>query len=237
MPISLKRSAAAALLVVVGAVSVAQAATAPELVSAKGILARGDAVFLFAEVSHCATLADPAVPAAQIFISTDGGRTWSRKGPEIEGNEFKYALGTEAGLWVAGVHTAEDVADPFVLAPGKAPFEWELHTIYDGPADLGVVAFRRNGDLLAWVHHHDHGTDKWRTYLHASSDGGRSWKTVGRAKRDFPKGLREFAEITKQTAEWRIVDRDDGGFAIEHRAGARKPWQTMSAFPVQRCDP
>jgi hypothetical protein len=234
---SLRRSAAAALLIVAGIVSAAPGATALELVSAKGILARGDAVVLFAEISHCATLSDPPAPAAQLFVSTDGGRTWSKQGPELDGSEFKYAYDTTAGLWVAGLHTAEDLADPFVLAPRKAPFEWDLHTIYEGPADLGLVAFRSNGDLLAWVHHHDHRTDKWRDYLHASSDGGRSFRTVGRAKPDLPKGLREFAGIVKQTAEWRIVDRDDSGFAIEHRAGARKPWQTMAAFPVQRCDP
>ena len=237
MSISLRRSAAAALLIVAGAASAAHGATAPELVGAKGILARGGTVFLFAEISHCATLSDPPAPAAQIFVSTDSGRTWSKKGPELDGSEFKYAYYTGAGLWVAGLHTAEDMADPFILAPGKAPLEWEFHTIYDGPAALGLVAFGKNGDLLAWVHHHDHRTDKWQAYLHASSDRGRSFRTVGRAKREFPKGLREFAEIAKQTADWRIVDRADTGFAVEHRAGARKPWQTMSAFPVQRCDP
>jgi hypothetical protein len=237
LSISLKRSAAAALLAVAVAVSAAHGSTDPELVSAKGILAQGDAVFLFAQVSHCATLSDPGVPAAQIFVSIDGGRTWSKKGPELEGNEFKYAYDTKTGLWVAGLHTAEDVADPFILVPGKAPFEWDLRTIYDGPSALGRLAFLRNGDLLARIIHIDHQTGKGRLYLHASSDGGRSWRTVGRAKQEFPKGLREFAEIAKQTADWRIVDRDDSGFAVEHRAGARKPWQTMSAFPVQRCDP
>ena len=235
MPISLR--AAAALLVVWSTVSVAYGASERELVDGRGILARKDAVVLFAGVSHCATVSDPRVPAAQIFVSTDGGKTWSKKGPALEGNQFRYAYDTSAGLWVAGLHTLEDGADPFVLAPGKEPYQWDLRPIYDGASDLGLVAFRKDGELLAWVHHHDLVNDKWQTYLHASADGGRSWRTVGHAKRAHEKGLREFAEIRKRTPQWRIVSHDDGGFAVEHRRGAQAPRRTVSEFPVQGCDP
>jgi hypothetical protein len=235
--LSISLKAAAAFLGVIGAVSSAYGESDGEAVIAKGILARGDMVVLFTQVSHCVAPSEPVVPAAQMFFSSDGGRTWSKRGPEVEGGEFRYVLNTAGGLWVAGLHIVEEGNDPFILAPGTKPFEWDLRSIYDGASDLGLVAFRKDGELLAWVHHYDHLNDKWQTYLHASSDGGRRWRTVGRAKRDYPKGLREFEEIKKRTPEWRIADRQDSQFAIEHRAGTRQPWQTVSEFPLPKCDP
>jgi hypothetical protein len=237
LSISLRRYAVAAFLVLAGAASAAQAAADRELVRAQGILARGDAVVLFTQVSQCATVSEPAVPAAQIFVSTDGGKTWSKKGPALEGKEFQYVYDTAAGLWVAGMHTLEGPADPFLLVPSKAPFEWNIHVIYEGSAALGRLAFGENRELLARIIHVDLVNDRERGYLHASSDGGRSWRMVGRAKRDYPKGLREFAEIAKQTAKWRVVDGDDGGSRIEHRAGKREPWRTVSEFVAPSCDP
>ena len=235
MPISPRPWAAAALLVIAVAAASARAQTDPELVSAKGILAVGDAIVLFAEVSHCATLPHP--PAAQILVSTDGGKTWSKKGPKLEGSEFRYTYASATGLWVAGLHTAEDPADPFLLAPRPRPFAWDLHTIYAGPADLGSLAFGRNGGLLAWIDHVDRGSGKERVYVHSSADGGRRWKTVGRARRESAKGLQDFAAITRETAGWRIVDRPDHGFDVEHRAAPQEAWQTASAFPQPACEP
>jgi hypothetical protein len=231
------RCAAAALFIVAVVGSAAAGSTESDSVRPDGILSRGDAIVLFTRVSHCVMASEPVLPAAQMFVSNDGGRTWSKKGPELEGDEFQYAYDTAAGLWVAGMHTLEGPADPFLLVPGKASFEWDVHVIYEGSAALGRLAFGENSELLARIIHVDLLNDRERVYLHASSDGGRSWRMIGRAKRDYPKGVREFAEIRKQTAQWRITDRKDSQFAIEHRAGAGRPWQTVSEFPLPKCDP
>jgi hypothetical protein len=237
LSISRRRCAAAALFLVAAAGSAAHGSPETDLVRATGILALGDAVILFTQVSPCAKASEPVLPAAQMFVSIDGGRTWSKKGPELEGDEFQYVYDTGAALWVAGMHTAEGPADPFILVPGTASFEWEAHAIYEGSAALGQLAFGGNGELLARIIHVDLVSDKGRVYLHASSDGGRSWRIIGRTKSDYPKGARRFAEIRKQTAQWRIAVREDSQFAIEHRAGTQQPWQTASEFPLPDCDP
>jgi hypothetical protein len=208
-----------------------------ESVSAKGILAHNGAAILFAEIRHCS--AEPQLPAAQIFVSTDDGKSWSKRGPEIDGSEFEYAYKTGAALWIVGLHTAEGPGiDPFILVPAPSPFTWERHAIYDGPAELKAVRFGGRGHLSALVRHinvHDE-NGGGPIYRHESVDGGRSWKSEGRAKAALSSAGKNFAKITKRDSDWRIRDRADGGFDVQHRLGRQAAWRTMSEFPWQACD-
>lgn len=205
-----------------------------ETIEAHGLLA-GDTLLLFAVVKTCGPEQGP--PMAQIFASTDEGKTWVKRGPALEGSEFQYAAAGPDGVWVAGLHTAEGPGiDPFVLAPEAAPATgWTVRRIYEGPAELLAVARTRPGQLSALVKHIDIHDERWRgpRYLHRSEDDGRTWKAVGPTKATAPARGR-FGKIGKRTPQWRITDRRDGGFDVQRRVG--KLWQTTAEFPWRACD-
>src|SRR2546423_809622 len=103
------------LLAVFAALSGAARAEAIERIRGRGILEKG-ALILFADVHGCGP--EQALPVAQIFVSTDGGQTWVKRGPAIPGSEFEYVQAASDGVWIAGLHTAEGPGiDPFLLAP------------------------------------------------------------------------------------------------------------------------
>jgi hypothetical protein len=221
------------------ATSLALAASEHENVNPNGILVLNDVLVLFAtvqKVPSCSVQSQPA--AAQIYVSTNAGKTWTKRGPELEGSQFEYAYESGGKLWVAGEHTAEGPSiDPFVLVPGEAPSEWVLHTIYKGPSELEGVAFQENGELVAWVRHVNINADNLpgTTYIHKSSDGGRTWKTVGQVKGLSNQPGRRFRKIEKQSATWQVVDQGDRGFIVQQRQGEQTAWKTVSQFPLYSC--
>jgi photosystem II stability/assembly factor-like uncharacterized protein len=213
-----------------------------QIVTADGIFAHGNAVILFTKVSALDCM-EPQADAAQIFVSTDQGKTWTKRGPAIDGSEFQYVLGTGGKLWVVGIHIAEGPAiDPFILAPVGAAYAWRLRRIYSDPSWLQGVAFRGKSTLIAWVSHVSLEAEDWTTgptYAYESVNGGVSWKRTHRVK-SVPKrepSLRFFQKISKQSGDWMTVDLDEGGFVVKHRDGPKAPWKTVSEFHTPDCPP
>jgi hypothetical protein len=210
-----------------------EVAQAQENVDAKGILARGDRVILFTRVRRCAE--ESQIPSAQIFVSTDAGRSWSKRGPQLKGNDFEYVYERGGRIWIAGLHTAEFGADPFILVPTDWGIDWHRYNIYEGPGDLERIAFLARSHLTARVRHINVRDENWKEYIHESVDGGRSWKLVGLVGKVRGASGLAFERIRKRAPKWRIVESGDGGFVVQHRRGLRAPWRTVSRFPWKRC--
>jgi hypothetical protein len=203
----------------------------------KGILAIGNNVLLFTTVRVCS--AEPQLPSAQMLVSTDGGRSWHKRGPRLEGSEFEFVYQRRGQVWIAGLHTAEGPGiDPFVLVPSRRQqrFSWRKYIIHEGPSDLEGIAFGKKAELSALVSHIDMRNEDWKgvLYLHRSSNGGTSWRLVGRAVGARRQRGTPFERIAKENRAWRIVDQDDGGFVVQHR-GAHESWLTASRFPLKPC--
>lgn len=204
-----------------------------ENVRGKGIVVQGDAVFFFAEVEGC----DAPLPAAQVFASSDGGKTWQKRGPALEGSEFEFSQPAPNGLWLAGIHIAEGPGiDPFIWIPGERPYEWVQSTIYEGPASLEDIARLPDGSLLAWVRHIDIHRPEWSgtLYVHRSVDGGRSWKVSATGKATSRNPGFKFRKIRKQSGNWRLADQKNG-VSIQHRKNHDGVWEDVSQFPQQEC--
>lgn len=224
------------LLSIVLAVSLTAVALAQENVASDGVLLRGKTVVLFGRVSTCA--AEGQIPAAQVFISLNDGKTWDRRGPLIEGSTFEYVLDDGITLRVAGSHTAEGPEiDPFLLMSTGDLSEWKLHKIYRGPSELRSVALNDNGQLVAWIKHIDPHRERWEgpTYAYESRDNGATWGVLG----PVPKGTttpagRVFSKIEKEDRGWRVVDMEGGGFEVQHLE-VDHSWKTAHKFPLQMC--
>ena len=214
-----------------------------EAIEAKGILAHGDLVLL-AAVYSCH---DPMpTPVAQVFVSRDDGKTWVKEGPAIDRGEFEYAYADPDAVWAAGRLAAMGPrVDPFILIPraptpgggdGTAP-RWSLVTISVGAADLKGLGLLKNGDLLAWIRHPDaHVKHTWGpVIIHCSGDRGQTWSECPDASSKKPVGpVKKFEKPSKQSGDWRINKRRDGGFDVQHRK--RKAWETVKEFPWQQCE-
>ena len=46
--------------------------------------------------------------------------------------------------------------------------------------------------------------------------------------------MKKFLSITARSGSWRLADRKDGGFDLQHRD--HKRWQTVKEFPWAGCD-
>jgi hypothetical protein len=209
-----------------------------ENVAAYGIWVRNKTIVLFAQVYPCPPKDLTPPGAAQIFVSEDGGGHWEKRGPELDGSEFRYVRAIGDRLWVAGERTAEGPAiEPFIFVPSEKGLEWTQHVIYKDAADLEGIAAQSDGGLTAWIRHlklHDSG---WTgpLYLHESSDGGLTWRVAGRAKRAPRAPGPGFKKIEKQNETWRVRDQDGGGSAIEHRADEHSGWKSVYSFPGNAC--
>jgi len=173
------------------------------------------------------------------MVSTDGGRSWKRRGPALPGYEFVSFFEKDGKVWIAGEHSAEGPAiEPFVFIPAKLPLHWEMRTIYEGSGGLERIAWGNSGELIAWVPHLELG-DEWQgpTYIHQSLDDGRTWKTLGRAKKlKLEKGL-EFTDLTAlKNPLWRITSsRNEMDYRVQHRETVNAPWKTVTHFIHHRC--
>ena len=208
---------------------------AAESIRGRGIFERG-ALYLFAEVHRCGP--EAALPAAQIFVSSDGGKTWVKRGPELPGSELAYVQASSDGLWVAGLHTAEGPGiDPFLLVPAdSASSDWRLRPISEGPAELRGVGRAGSNGFVAWIrpvdiHEKPHPDPE---VLLRSDDGGATWKADAAPKRSPDAHIKRFARVASRSASWRIIDRKDGGFDVQRRGPGG--WQLVKAFPWVRCD-
>jgi len=209
------------------------AAAGNENVSGKGIVVQGDVVVFFAEVRDCGS----EISSAQVFVSSDGGKSWQKRGPSLEGSEFDFFHPAANGLWLAGIHIAEGPGiDPFIWIPGEKPYEWVQSTIYEGPASLEDIARLPDGSLLAWVRHIDIHRPEWpgALYVHRSVDSGRSWKVSAPGKPMSRNSGTKFRRIGTHSKNWRFVDGTNG-VSIQHRKDNNGGWEDVSQISPQEC--
>jgi len=220
------------LLTAALALSMAAAASAQqESVHGKGILVRADAVLLFADVKGCGS--EPQIPSAEVLVSTDGGKTWQKHGPALEGSEFEFLHETPSGVWLAGIHVAEGPGtDPFIWVPAVEPYQWTHYAIYEGPSALQAIAVQSDGSLLAWVRHIDVHRPEWpgTVYVHRSPDG-RSWTTAKHREPTSEKLGTKFEKIQPKNRNWRLTDWGDGSFSVQRKSDDGK-WQDVHLFPA-----
>ncbi len=203
-----------------------------EQLDAKGIWTQGQTVLLFTKVHPCTE--ESEIPSAQILVSTNEGRSWTQRGPREEGGDFEFLYESKGQVWIAGFHTAELGADPFILVPTSL-FNWNRYTIHEGPSFLERIAFQKSGHLIARVRYINFWDENWKEYFHKSIDGGRSWSLVGLAPTCVREPGMAFKRIGRTTPTWRIVDANDGGFAVQHRGREHGSWRTVSRFPSAPC--
>jgi hypothetical protein len=204
-----------------------------ERIRGRGLL-EDHALILLADVHGCGP--EKQLPVAQIFVSTDEGKTWVKRGPAIPGSEFEYTLAAPDGMWIAGLHTAEGPGvDPFFLAPtGKGALDWQVRPITEGPAELRGLGRVAPKEFIAWVRPVDvhEGSPPKSDVLWRSLDGGDTWKADAAPGRK-PPAAKEFHPINMYSGAHRLVDRKDGGFDVQ-RHGPRG-WQPVKAFPWAAC--
>ena len=203
-----------------------------------GIWSHESDVVLFAQVYPCSREELPPPGAAQLFVSRDGGVRWEQSEPQLDGSEFEYVHEEKARLWIVGEHTAEGPAsEAFILVPDEESLAWSRHVIYEGGSDLEGIAISKPGDFIAWIRHLKLGDNGWNglLYVHESSDGGRTWRLVGRAKKAPQNPGNGFKKIERESSEWRVAVKEGGGSTIEHRVNDHSAWKRVAAFPYQAC--
>ena len=233
----IRRTLSLAACTIVAASALLAQQNAKDNVKADAILVHGKAILLFTRMAACD---DNFVPgASQLLVSTDGGRSWQKRGPRLEGYEFDSVSVRDGKVWIAGEHTAEGPAiEPFVFVPAKSPLHWEMRTIYQGAGGLERVAWGSKGELIAWVPHLKL-EDDWKgpTYIHQSLDEGRTWKTLGRARKlKMEKGI-EFTGLEKlKDPLWRIINSHyETDYRVQHREAENAPWKTVTSFVHRGC--
>lgn len=206
-------------------------ATSQENTAAYGIIAVGERVYLLAETRLCA--AAGSLPKAQIFVSDSDGQKFRKVGPSIEGSKIEFYLSRNDRLWLAGIHTAEGPSiDPFLLVPLRELDRWHIAKIYSGPSDLKAVAIRDSRHFRASIQAIDRHTDsRGPEFDYLSSDGGQTWR---RKRAEHHAATRaEFQRLETESSKWRIIDLEDGGFAVQKRMNTT--WKTTSEFALRQC--
>ena len=204
-----------------------------ESVVARGVLAgSAGVVALFTEVHPCTV--ERTLPSAQVFVSTDAGKTFSKRGPALEGSAFEFAQAAADGqLWVVGLYTAEGPGiDPFVLVPAAGAENLAVRPVREGPSELMNAARLRSGELLVWLRDIDGpgvGPASGK-HIYKSVDQGVTWHESPRLPAS---SLMHFSKLGNRSGHWRIVERPDGGFEVQHLT---KTWQSVTSFPWKSCD-
>src|SRR5262249_24373164 len=209
-----------------------------DYIEADAILPQDKAIILFTR-ARCANYPTPGT--AQLMVSTDGGRSWKKSGPALDGYEFTSVYQRDGKVWILGEHTAEGPAiDPFLFLPTDSPSRWNMKTIYWGSEELQRVASGEQGEFLAWIRHLELTYDGWAgpTYVHQSLDDGRTWKVLGRASKTKVKakapGSVDLGILKNPT--WRVLNHSLGhGFRVQHRESPAFPWRTVAHFPGHPC--
>lgn len=204
-------------------------------VKATGLWVQGNKFLLFAEVVDRPSCSSEYSGASypQLYVSDDRGRTWRRRGPSMNGNEFTLLSEKDGKVWIAGYHTAEANLDPFLFLPTNAGDNWKVRVSYEESAALDRMAWASNGELIAWIEHIvpavlTHGP----VYIHHSLDGGRTWKILGLARKHAVAVEAEFTKITTQMDPlWRARNFEDFGGVVQHRESESAPWKTVARFP------
>jgi hypothetical protein len=250
-----------AVLLWLATIAAAGARPAPvESIRARGLLAF-DTLYLFGEVHRCGA-DDRALPEAQIFISTDGGKSWHKRGPAIPGSQILFAGPQDRTIWAAGEHTAEGPAtDPFVLAPRKAAEEarpdWAPRTVAEGPGELIEVAMPNMAKMVPVARGKEvtspeaarpdtkeviarvrptgpHGERRpGPDREYVSHDAGGTWSLALPGELGQKAGWFDLPPISMHSGPWRLVDRPDGGFDVQMHSAAG--FSTVSSFPWTPC--
>lgn len=213
-------------------------AAGQEKITPRGIYDSGKFVILFADAIH--DVCDPDTPPApaQLLISTDNGKSWQKRGPEIEGSVFDEVFEEERGVWVTGEHVMEGPAgESFLMVPNGLTIDWNKSVIFSGESELQRVRFKK-GRIVAWVSHLVLGYSDWTGPIieHMSEDGGRHWKEMGPAPTVPPAGKDDSRPIGEEDKNWRIAGLDNG-VAVQHRNNTLELWQDIYFFPTVTCDP
>jgi hypothetical protein len=209
----------------------------PGSIEARGVWVEGSTILLLANVSPCHHDFYPPPGVAVLLLSTDGGRTWKKRGPGLAGYEFESLYERDGKVWIAGEHTCEGPStDPFVFVP-VGDNQWEFHRIDEGNEAIDHLGWTGNGELIAWItviRLED--LERGSTYVHHSLDGGRTWKEIGLARKHKIDVDARFIKITAHMHPlWRVVNLAGKGVLIQHRDAVSSPWKTVSHFTSWRC--
>jgi len=198
------------------------------------IWTNGNIVLFFAPMRACE--GEETYIPMQTLVSTDGGRSWSKRGPRLFGSSFLYILNVGGETWIAGDSYVEGPAhDSFLLLVDPNNAEWPQFSIYDGPEEFRALAHdeRNPNRFVAWIDHVDlNDSDATHIFLHESLDRGRTWHVVKEVKR-VPKSmpeLRFFKEPPQESGSWRV-----GTFTLprtlEH-LGQDGKWHRAATLPM-----
>jgi len=180
--------------------------------------------FLFTRMAACD---DNFVPGASSFlVSTDGGRSWQKRGPRLEGYEFRFGVCEGwKGLDCGRTHRGR-------ACNRTGLFSFQRNRSFTGRCGRFTRALAA-WNAFAWgsigradrVGPASQARRYWKgpTYIHQSLDEGRTWKTLGRARKlKMEKGI-EFHWLGKlKDPLWRIINSHyETDYRVQHRE-ARK---------------
>ena len=158
----------------------------------------------------------------------------------MPGYEFRFVCVKDGKVWITGEHVREGpLTDPFIWVPTETGDTWQMHTIYGFDGYMGHterIGWTENGELIDWIRETDSGGDLRGLYVHHSVDAGRTWKSLGLARKHKVAVKDEFKPIeTLKDPLWRIVNHECGGFVLRHRETETAPWRTVSRFSILQC--
>ena len=205
--------------------------------SARGLWQQDGRILLFTDQDYPCAFENPSYDPVQMFVSTDGGHTWKKGGPGLVGYEYMFLSAKDGKVWIVGEHTAEGPdMDPFVFVPAETGDHWQMRTILQDNAAVDRVAWGSKGELFAWLRYARLSDLTYGPpYIYQSLDGGRTWKTLGRASTHKVEVSAEFREISRQMDPlWRVVNLTRGA-KVQHRESEAAPWKTVWRSPSPPC--
>lgn len=204
---------------------------------AKGLWQQDGRILLFTDQDYPCAFESPSYDPVQMFVSTDGGHTWKKGGPGLSGYEYMFLSAKDGKVWIVGEHTAEGPAtDPFIFVPSATGDHWQMRTILQDNAAVDRIAWGSKGELFAWLRYARLSDLTYGLpYIYQSLDGGRTWKTLGRASTHKVEVSEEFRKIsTQMNPLWRVVNPTRGA-TVQHRESETTPWKTVWRSPSPPC--